>query len=100
MALVMALNPGLTVSFITPDTLAALQRGPLLGPPGRGGKYRLAQLSVDDQPLPDLDVYVSRRVARLGVIGLDLLLRFEHVHLHVPTLHLILQNPTNGHLRA
>ena len=99
----MGLNPGLGVSLLTPSAQEELLMYGLLQSTGRRGRFRLGQLTVNDQPLPDLDVYISRHMERLGVdgmVGLDLLLRFEHVHLHVPTLHLILQNPTNGHLRA
>jgi hypothetical protein len=61
--------------------------------------YHITDLSVDGQPLPDLEARASRTVSRLGLdglIGLDFLLHFEHIHFHVPTLHLILSNPTNG----
>lgn len=99
----MGINPGLGVSLLTPSMQEELLTRGFLQSTGRTGRYRLTDLSVDEQPLPDLEVRISRRLARLGVdgmIGLDLLLRYEHVHLHIPTLHLMLQNPTNGHLQA
>ncbi len=44
-------------------------------------------------PIADLRVHVSRRVTIVGsqgILGLDFLRRFEHIHFHVPTLRLTL----------
>jgi hypothetical protein len=97
--LAVGLHTGLPVSVISIVARDALHTAHLLQPRRAVGVYRIADLSVDGQPLPNLEVRVSRTVSRLGLdglIGLDFLLHFEHIHFHVPTLRLILSNPTNG----
>lgn len=53
-------------------------------------------MTLEAQPLPDLNVRVLARLSRLGVdglVGLDYLGRFEYVHFHIPTLRLMLEAP-------
>ena len=97
--LTMILDTGIPVSIISPQARDDLRSSGLWPDPAGRQAGRLTGVQAQGQPLPDLDVRVSARLARLGVdgmLGLDFLLHFEHIHFHVPTLHLILQNPTNG----
>jgi hypothetical protein len=100
--LTMAINSGLPATVISPSTRDALIATRVLLATNSSGSYRLTGLAAEGQRLPDLEARVVPRLSRLGVngmVGLDFLFHFEHVHFHVPTLRLILQNPTNGPLR-
>jgi hypothetical protein len=51
----------------------------------------LEELTADSHPLPNLDVAVIRRLDRLevdGLLGLDFLTHFEHIHFHTRSLQL------------
>ena len=92
----MVLDTGSPVSVISPKARDDLLGRQLLDPSTEGIRYRLAQLSVHEQPLPPLMVRVLPRLTRLqvdGLLGLDFLRLFEHVHFHVPTLQLVLELP-------
>ena len=97
--LTMGINTGLPVTVVSPGTRDALIATRVLSATTTRGHHRLTGLTAEGQRLPDLEARVLPRLSRLGVngmVGLDFLFHFEHVHLHVPTLHLVLQNPTNG----
>jgi hypothetical protein len=54
----------------------------------------MSDLTADRQALPNLDVAVIRRLDRLGVdglLGLDFLTYFEHIHFHTRSLGLVLE---------
>ena len=95
----LVLHSGLTSSAISTTSRDELLRGGALQAVGGRERYRLTGLTVQGQALPDLEVVISRGITRLGVdgmLGLDFLFHFEHIHFHVPTLRLILENPVNG----
>ena len=51
--------------------------------------YHLARLSINNRAVPDLDVLVSPRASRLpidGLLGLDFLSHFRHVHFDVDAM--------------
>lgn len=95
----MVLNSALPRSVISPTMRDLLTQNALLIPSIAGATYRVSRLTSQGQVLPDLDVSVARHLTRLGLdgmLGLDFLFHFEHVHFQVSTLRLILTNPTNG----
>lgn len=64
------LDTGSPVSAVSPRTAAALIAGGFLLDLPRPNRYLLASLSVEAQPLPDLEVGVIRRLDRLDVTAL------------------------------
>lgn len=94
----LVLDPGSPVSAISPETRDDLSRLHLL-PPASDLRYehRLADLVVQEQPLPDFDVRVLRKLSRLGVdglIGLDFLRQFFAIHYYVGSMELVLEYPS------
>ena len=88
----MVLDTGSFLSGISEGTREMLVRLGLLEadatPP-----YVLRNVAVQGQPLTDLRVRLSRRVAQVGaqgVLGLDFLGQFTDIHFHVPTMRLTL----------
>lgn len=93
-ALSAVLDTGSPVSAISPRTEAALLESGLLQPGAEPNRYRLADLSASNQPLPALEVGVVRRLDPLdidGLLGLDFLMQFEHIHFHTRSLELVLE---------
>ena len=87
------LDTGSPVSAISPRIERVLSGDGLLLPSARPNRRRLADLRVQGQPLPDLEVAVLNRLDRLavdGLLGLDFLTHFEHIHFHTRALQLIL----------
>lgn len=88
------LDTGAPVSGLSPRIEALLLGNALLRPGTRPNRYRLANLTVADQLLPDIEVAVIRRLDRLevdGLLGLDFLTQFEHIHFHTRLLQLVLE---------
>jgi hypothetical protein len=78
------------ISYLTRDVLA---RQDLLVPVGPR-RYLLRDLTIENQPIPDLVVRLSQRASAVGIdgmLGLDFLNRFSDIHLNVPTLWLTLR---------
>ena len=85
------LDTGAPVSAISPNVHARLTESGLLQLAATPNRYRLASLTVDGQPLLDLEVSVIRRLDRLDVdalLGLDFLTTFAHVHFDTVALRL------------
>jgi hypothetical protein len=84
------------MSAINPDVHALLESRGLIHRVVRPSTYRIAGPMVQGQRLPDLEVRVMPRLTRLrihGLLGLNYLGLFEWVHVHVPTLRIMLQLP-------
>lgn len=92
--LAMVLDTGSPVSVIGPnvrDNLLAEGRLQMSGAPDL---YGLRDISIQDQPVPELAVRVLPRLRRLqvdGLLGLDFIRLFRAVHFHVDTLRLVLE---------
>lgn len=85
------LDTGSPISAISPGVHARLTEGGLLQAAARPNRYRLAPLTVAGQPLPDLEVGIIRRLDRLevdGLLGLDFLTQFAHIHFDPAALRL------------
>ena len=95
--LAMVIDSGSPVSAISPEIAQALRDAGLLAPASTPPyEYRLAALTVQDQSLPDQDVRILPRLARLriaGLLGLDFLSQFLAIHFYVPTRRLVLEEP-------
>lgn len=88
------LDTGAPVSAISPGVEQELSRRGLLQPGSLPRRFGLSELSSQDQELPDLEVAVINRLERLGVdglLGLDFLTKFEHIHFHTRSLQLVLE---------
>lgn len=82
------------VSAISPRVEQELLSRGLLKTSALPRRYLLDELTAHRQPLPSLDVAVLRRLDRLGVdglLGLDFLMHFEHIHFHTSSLRLVLE---------
>jgi hypothetical protein len=95
----MVLDTGSPANSLSKSVLAALLDRKLICPTssqlGRRPTYFLSNASVEEQALPDLEVYLSNRVSMLpidGILGLAFLSQFRHVALDVPTLRLTLRS--------
>ena len=89
------LDTGAPVSGISPRIEALLLANGLLRPGTTPNRHHLVELSVANQPLPDIEVAVIRRLDRLdvdGLLGLDFLSLFERIHFHTRSLQLILES--------
>lgn len=105
--LLMVLDPGSPISAISPAAEQTLRNHGLLEPrAGEASPHLLTNLTIEGQPLPDLQVRVLSRLARLarwnvrgaplevdGLLGLDFLGKFVDVHFNVPTMRLRLIDP-------
>lgn len=83
-------SPLSAIGEVTRDRLLSL--GVLAGPQAR--RFVLRDVRIDEQPIADLAVRLSRRVTEVGadgVLGLDFLGRFTDIHFHVPTMRLTLR---------
>ena len=88
------LDTGAPVSAIRPGVAQELQSRGLLGASPTPRRYRLTGLTSQDQGLPDLEVAILNRLERLGVdglLGLDFLTYFDHLHFHTRSLRLVLE---------
>jgi hypothetical protein len=88
------LDTGSPLSALSQAVEHQLQAAQLLQPSPISGRYMLGGLAAAGQSLPTLQVGVLKRLDRLqidGLLGLDFLVRFEHVHFHVRTLELVLE---------
>ncbi len=88
------LDAGAPVSGISPRVEQELLSRGLLKTSSLPRRYLMADLTADRQALPNLDVAVIRRLDRLGVdglLGLDFLTHFEHIHFHTRSLSLVLE---------
>lgn len=93
------LDTGSPVSAISPRTERVLLGDGLLQATTRPGRYRLGSLTAQNQQLPELDVGVIRRLDRLdidGLLGLDFLTHFEHIHFHTGSVQLVLERAQSG----
>jgi hypothetical protein len=91
----MVLDTGAPFSAISEEIRDGLLAAGLLGTAG-SRLYVLRNVEIQGQPIPDLPVLVSARVAQVGaqgVLGLNFLRQFTDVHFHVPTLRLTLTRP-------
>ena len=93
----MVLDTGAPLSGISQGTANLLLPTGFLEPmQRRGNVYLLKQLSIQGQPIDDLEVRVLQRLTEVrapGILGLDFLGRFEEIHCHVPSLTLTLTDP-------
>ena len=88
------LDTGAPVSAISPGIEQDLLRDGLLQPGSLPRRHRLTRLRSQDQELPDIEVAVLNRLDRLGIdglLGLDFLTNFEHIHFHTRSLRLVLE---------
>jgi hypothetical protein len=88
------LDTGAPVSAISPQIAADMQLRDLLQPSPIPRRHRMTGLSSQGYSLPDLDIAVLNRLARIGVdglLGLDFLMHFEHIHFHTRSLRLELE---------
>lgn len=88
------LDTGAPISGLSPQTYSRLLTAGLLLPTVGPNRYRLADLSVADQPLPPLEMAIIRRLDRLDVdalLGLDFLAQFATIHFDTRTFQLVLQ---------
>lgn len=84
-------DTGAPATAVSPSVYARLRGDGLLQAATTPNRYRLASLTVDGQPLPDLEVGVVRRLDRLDVdalLGLDFLTKFAHIHFDTAALQL------------
>lgn len=59
-------------------------------------RFRLANLAIGGQAIPDLEVAILPRLDRLeidGLLGLDFLLNFNRIVFDVRTFDLVLEDP-------
>jgi hypothetical protein len=87
------LDTGAPVSAISVRIEDDLRARGLLQASGRTLRHRLAGLSIDGYPIPDLQVAVLRRLDRLQVdalLGLDFFALFDEVRFRTRTLRLAL----------
>lgn len=95
--LVMVVDSGSPISAISPETAEDLRELELVAPAQHPRyEYRLTALTVQGQPLPDLEVRVLPRLTQLhiaGLVGLDFLSQFLAIHFYVPTRRLVLEYP-------
>jgi hypothetical protein len=90
----MILDTGAPVSAISPEMRDELLAADLLRAAIPSGYHRISDITVDGQPIPDLEVRVLPRLSRIGVeglLGLDYLGKFESVYVHIPTLRITLR---------
>ena len=96
----MVIDTGSPVSSISQSTYDRLLPTGFMIP--AGGRFLMLRSPVlEGFPIADIRVHVSRRVTIVGsegILGLDFLQRFEHIHFHVPTLRLTLTYPTANRL--
>ncbi len=81
--------------MVSPSAAGRLLQFRLITESSERGRYILTQLTSDGQPLPDFEVRVLFRLDRLeivGLVGLDFLMRFRHIHFNVDTFQLALEN--------
>lgn len=89
--LMAVVDTGAPVSAVSLAVHARLTESGLLQATTASNRYRLAPLTADGQQLPDLEVAVIRRLDRLdvdGLLGLDFLTRFAHIHFDTAALRL------------
>jgi hypothetical protein len=89
----LVLDTGSPLSGISERVRDALLGTPYLGHLG-AGRYRLRDLQIRGQPMPDLEVGISRRATEVGVdgvLGLAFFAQFVDVCINIPTLELTLQ---------
>ena len=95
-SLAMVIDSGSPVSAISPEIADELRQFELLAPAEAPRyEYRLTALTVDGQPLPDLEVRILPRLTRLGIaglVGLDFLSQFLAVHFYVLRRELVLED--------
>lgn len=91
----MVLDAWSPVSSISEPVRGRLARVGLLEPT-RPSMYRVRDLKIARQSVPDMEVRVSRRVTVLGAdgaIGLNYLAQFDEIRFSVPALRLTLVDP-------
>jgi hypothetical protein len=57
-------------------------------------RYRLPNARIEEYPLPELDFGILRRLDRIavqGLLGLDFLIHFGHIHFHTRSMQLVLE---------
>jgi hypothetical protein len=83
------LDTGSPVSAIGPSMGRTLADEGLLQPSLRAGRHLLKLSTVQDQPLPELQAGILRRLDRIDVellLGFDFLLQFAEVHFDTRTM--------------
>ena len=93
----MVLDTGAPLSGLSREAADSLTASGFLEPiQGRASIYLLRALTIQGQPIDDLEVRVLRRLTEVrapAILGLDFLGRFEEIHCHVPSLTLTLTDP-------
>ena len=87
------LDTGAPISAIRPSLASRLEADGLLDPSGPPLRFRIRDLTADNQALPLIAFGLLRRLERIDVdalLGLDFLSNFEEIRFNTKTLQLTL----------